>query len=203
MIPVCQNLPTSISGKSMDSCSINSFSDLVIYARKLIVRQRLDEIVRNLALELNKKFFYSKLECIVLMNGAYQLVSDLSKWITVPCIINFQRVSRYENDIPTKEIKGLHIPLLSTDNRPVLVIDDVFDEGVTLVEVITFLKTHFPKRSIYSLVLLNKDKHRDVSYVPDFIGTTIKDVYVFGYGMDLSLQWRHLPEVWEVTSMKQ
>lgn len=184
----------------MTSHAINSFADLTIYAKKLVTRQKLDEIIKSLALKIDKKFFYSKLECVVLMNGAYQLVSDLSKWLTVPCIMNFQRVSRYENDTPSKELQTVNIPLFSTDNRPVLVIDDVFDEGVTLFEVVSSLERLYPSRVIYGLVLLNKERKRSVTYVPEFIGMTIKDTYVFGYGMDLSHQWRHLPEIWEVIS---
>ena len=179
---------------------INTFSDLIVYAKKLLPQKQLETTVKELALEVDKRFFHSKLECIILMNGAYQLVSDLSKWLTVPCIMNFQKVSRYENDVPSKELNSIQIPVLSEDNRPILVIDDVFDEGITLSEVVYTLRKLNPTRHVYSLVLLAKDKHRKVTYVPDFIGMTIKDVYVFGYGMDLSEKWRHLPEVWEVTS---
>lgn len=186
----------------MTSHAIHSFSDLSIYARKLITRQKLDAVIKTLALEIDKRFFFSKLECIVLMNGAYQLVSDLSKWMSIPIILNFQRISRYENDSPSKSLDDINIPLLSTDNRPVLVIDDIFDEGITLYEVVKSLRSKNPSRTIYTLVLLNKDKPRNIDFKPDFIGLTIKDVYVFGYGMDLSLKWRHLPEIWEVISTK-
>ena len=177
---------------------INTFSDLLVHAKKLVHRKKLDEVITTLAIEVDKQFFMSKLECVVLMNGAYQLTSDLSKLLTVPSMMNFQRVSRYQNDRPTGEISSIDIKLLSNDNRPVLVIDDIFDEGITLYNVVNSLTIENPTREIYSLVLLNKDKERSISYLPDFIGLTIKDVYVFGYGMDLSEKWRHLPEIWVV-----
>jgi len=181
---------------------IENFSDLQVYAKKLVTTRQLDDLVKTLALEVDKQFFYSKLECIVLMNGAYQLVSDLSKWLTVPSIINFVKISRYQDDKPTGCLSNIHIPLLAKDGRPLLVIDDVFDEGITLYEVVKSLQLNNPERRVYSLVLFNKRKVRGITYKPDFVGSEIEDTYIFGYGMDLSTHWRHLPEVWEVTSPK-
>lgn len=179
---------------------IDTFADLQVKAKKLISRKELESIIKTLALEIDKRFQYSCLECVVLMNGSYQLAADLSKLLTVPSIMNFQRISRYENNCPSKSLGSINIPLISKDNRPLLVIDDVFDEGITLESVMISLKQQNPTRDVYSLVLLSKKKSRTINYVPNFVGTTIDDVYIFGYGLDLSLKWRHLPEIWEVLS---
>jgi hypoxanthine phosphoribosyltransferase len=78
--------------------------------------------------------------------------------------------------------------------RDVLVIDDIFDMGHTLVEVIAQLAKHAP-RSIRSAVLLRKTGRSEVAIEPDYVAFDIPDEFVVGYGLDYEDRYRNLPYV--------
>jgi hypoxanthine phosphoribosyltransferase len=82
--------------------------------------------------------------------------------------------------------------LLDVADRDVLLIDDIFDTGHTLVEVIAALKELRP-RSVRSAVLLRKAARQEVDFTPDFIGFEIPDEFVVGFGLDYRDLYRNLP----------
>ena len=78
--------------------------------------------------------------------------------------------------------------------RHVLLIDDIFDTGHTLLEVISLLGEHRP-RSIRSAVLVLKHGKQQVQIRPEYVGFEIPDVFVVGYGLDYNDEYRHLPYI--------
>ena len=77
-------------------------------------------------------------------------------------------------------------------DRDVLLVDDIFDTGHTLVEVVAKMRELQP-RSVRSLVLFRKEGRQQVQYEPDFVGFRIPDEFVVGYGLDYEDAYRHLP----------
>ena len=77
-------------------------------------------------------------------------------------------------------------------DRDVLLVDDIFDTGVTLSQVVERLRDFKPK-SVRSAVLLRKNGRQEVDYVPDFIAFEIPDEFVVGYGLDYEDMYRNLP----------
>ena len=83
-------------------------------------------------------------------------------------------------------------------DRVVLVIDDIFDEGVTLKAIVEHLR-QTGARAVHSAVLVDKQHDRKVpDFTVDFIGLTVVDRYVFGCGMDYHEYWRNLPAIYAI-----
>jgi hypoxanthine phosphoribosyltransferase len=78
--------------------------------------------------------------------------------------------------------------------RDVLLVDDIFDTGHTLVEVMKKMRAYEPA-SLRSAVLLRKNGRQEVDYTPDFIGFEIPNEFVVGYGLDYHDLYRNLPEI--------
>ena len=174
------------------------FSELIEFGYPLFTQQQIKLAVLRLARQLSEDLT-SPIECVILMNGAYQLASDLSKVLSNKAVFNFMRISRYQHDTPGElDFRQLQQLKLISSAKEVLIIDDVYDEGITLTRVLNTLQHNYPDRVFKTLVLIKKERQQ--TYNPDYIGFTINpELYLFGYGMDLDNQWRHLPEVWVKT----
>lgn len=108
------------------------------------------------------------------------------------------RVARYGHAMTGGELRWIARPACQLRGRHVVVIDDVFDEGLTLEAVLRECRDAGARRTT-SLVLV--DKRRDPSAGtarPDLVGLVAGDEYLFGGGMDHHGRWRHLPDIWGV-----
>jgi hypoxanthine phosphoribosyltransferase len=114
----------------------------------------------------------------------------------IPFEIGTIHTSTYEENVSTGNVKiRSHSLPYCMKERTVLLIDDIFDKGLTLSFLHSHIKNFWKAKEVYSAVLLNKDVKKETDYRPNFIGRNIPDVFVFGMGMDVSGLWRGLPEV--------
>ncbi len=114
----------------------------------------------------------------------------------MPFEIGYIHTSTYKENVSTGNVKIIsHSLPYSMKEKTVLLIDDIFDKGLTLSAIHSQIKNFWKAKAVYSAVLLNKDVKKETDYKPNFIGRTIPDVFVFGMGMDVSGLWRGLPEV--------
>jgi hypoxanthine phosphoribosyltransferase len=97
------------------------------------------------------------------------------------------------------ELHWKALPQLALLDRTVLVVDDILDEGHTLQAILNAIKAQGAEQ-VYTAVLLDKQHERKANpdYKPDFVGLTIPDRYVFGYGMDYKEYWRNAPGIYAV-----
>ncbi len=110
------------------------------------------------------------------------------------------RVGRYGDAMTGGELRWLDRPKCRLDGRHVVVVDDIFDEGVTLEAVIDACRLA-GARQVTSLVLVRKRHQRSAGRLPpDLVGIEADDLYLFGAGMDHQGKWRHLPDIWGVPS---
>ncbi len=130
---------------------------------------------------------------IVVINGALIFAADLMRSITVPVRLDCMRVSSYDEEIGEGDRPEI-IDMLRLDlrGRHVLVVDDVFDTGQTLKKVHHAVRKLKPA-SLRHCVLLEKSGRCEVNMRPDFIGFSINDEFVVGYGLDFAEQYRNLP----------
>lgn len=114
----------------------------------------------------------------------------------IPFEIGYIHTSTYKENVSTGNVKILsHSLPYYMKEKTVLLIDDIFDKGLTLSFLHSHIKNFWKAKEVYSAVLLNKDVKKETDYRPNFIGRNIPDVFVFGMGMDVSGFWRGLPEV--------
>jgi hypoxanthine phosphoribosyltransferase len=166
--------------------------------KPLISRRKIHKRVKELGREISANLTGSPLTILALMDGAYCFVADLAREIDQPDItLRFIRATSYGRRIVSSgQVKLEEMPDLR--GRTVLIVDDILDTGRTLQAA----KKALGDTTVYTCVLLNKPMRRvpDGLQIADFIGFTIPDVFVVGYGLDLDGHYRHLPDIHKVIS---
>ena len=157
----------------------------------LVTATEIHQSIDRLAEEINRREEGRPLTVIAVMTGSIIFLADLVRKLNMPLRIGViqarsyagtQRGSLSMNSDMLPEVAG----------RDVLVIDDIFDTGHTLIEVLGLLGELQP-RSIRTAVLVFKQGKQLVSLRPDYVGFEIPDVFVVGYGLDYDDAYRNLP----------
>jgi len=129
------------------------------------------------------------------LNGSVVLVADLIRVIDIPHQIGFIRASSYRGETTVPGQLTVNTDLIPTiADRDVLLVDDIFDTGRTMVKLLDVLSQKKPA-SIRTAVLLWKQGRQEVEISPDYHGFQIPDVFVVGYGLDYNDDYRHLPQI--------
>jgi hypoxanthine phosphoribosyltransferase len=129
------------------------------------------------------------------MGGAAVFTGQLLPQLTFPLEFGAIEVTRYNNDIQGRDIAWRLAPRDNVRDRTVLVVDDILDEGITLAAIRKKL-TEMGARKFYSAVFCEKDLGREKPVQADFVGVTVPNRYVFGFGMDAYGLWRNLPAIY-------
>ncbi|MGB3368260.1 MAG: hypoxanthine phosphoribosyltransferase [Acidaminobacteraceae bacterium] len=133
---------------------------------------------------------------ISLLKGSFIFAADLVRHISVPTRIEFMTTSSYghgeESTGSVKVVQDLNID--SLEDFDVLIVDDITDSAVTMTGVIKHLMAKNPK-SIKSCVLLDKPSRRKVAYEADYVGFTIPDMFIVGYGLNYGDYMRNVDHV--------
>lgn len=137
-------------------------------------------------------------ECVVLgiMLGGLIPTARLSALLSGDYEMDYCQVSRYRGATRGGDLEWLQAPRTALKGKTVLLIDDIYDEGITLEYVVNACRELGATRVI-SVVLVRKRHARAVgSIMPDHVGLEVDDRYVFGCGMDYRHRWRHLPAIY-------
>ena len=163
--------------------------------RILIEKERIDEINKKLGALISKDYEGKKLLLVSVLKGSVVFLADLMREISVPCNIDFMVVSSYGAGVKTsgvvKIIKDLDTKL---DGYDVLIVEDILDSGLTLSYLVDILKCRNPN-SVKICTFLDKPERRIADIKADYIGETVPDAFIVGYGLDYDEYYRNLPYV--------
>jgi hypoxanthine phosphoribosyltransferase len=152
--------------------------------------------MKEIAVQLHADYSDQEITIVMIMKGAICLVADLIRLLHLPCSIEIIQCSSYgQKGAERGHLTLLGLEKLHLKDKNVLVIDDIFDSGVTLSTVVDHLQEKNPK-SLKSLVLLSKNVPRKTAYVPDYVLFDIEDRFVVGFGLDYKEHYRGLPGVY-------
>ena len=129
------------------------------------------------------------------MGGGVVFSGQLLPKLHFPLEFDYVHVTRYRGQTRGGELEWLVRPRSNVAGRVVLVIDDILDEGKTMVAIRKWLRDHDAK-AVYTAVLADKVLKVEKPLQADFVGVTVPDRYVFGYGMDVHDAWRNLPAIY-------
>lgn len=129
------------------------------------------------------------------MGGAAVFTGRLLPLLAFPLEFGAIEVTRYNNDTQGRDITWRLPPRDNVRDRTVLVVDDILDEGVTLAAIRAKLE-EMGARKVYAAVFADKDIGRAKPAHADFVGVTVPNRYVFGFGMDAYGLWRNLPAIY-------
>jgi len=160
----------------------------------LVTEQEIRERVEVLGQEISESYAdVDELTVIAIINGAVLFTADLIRHIDLPVRLDCMRVASYRNDTnPVRTADIIDMLRLDLEDAHVLIIDDVLDTGHTCKRVIEEIKKLNPA-SVKFGVLLEKEGRREVEFGADFVGFSIPDKFVVGYGLDFAEQYRQLP----------
>ncbi|WP_295164642.1 hypoxanthine phosphoribosyltransferase [uncultured Buchnera sp.] len=170
----------------------------------IISEKELDIRVRELGNEITKKYKKSKNKIILiaLLRGSFVFIADLCRRIKIEHEIDFMTTSSYGRGmISTGDVKIIKDLDEDIYNKNVLIVEDVIDSGKTLSKVLGILKLRNPK-SLSICTLLDKPECREVNINIDFIGFSIPDEFIVGYGIDYAQSYRYLPYIGKVIFKK-
>ncbi len=160
----------------------------------LLTEQQLHEGVSRLAREVNEYYGEQPLTIIGVLTGSVVLLADLIRQLTMPLRVGVIQASSYRGGTKRGPLTINSELMLDVEGRDVLLVDDIFDTGNTLQEVVALVDELRPK-SIRSVVLLRKAGRQKVRVQPDFVAFKIPDEFVVGYGLDYRDAYRNLPYV--------
>jgi hypoxanthine phosphoribosyltransferase len=151
--------------------------------------------VKQLAAKLTEVYGERPVTIVAILTGSLVLLADLIRELEMPLRAALVQAHRSRTpDEPSEDLKLTEALLPNLKDRDVLVIDDIFDTGHTLVEVLAQLLTHEPA-SLRSAVLMRKTGRSEVPIQPDYVMFEIPDEFVVGYGLDYEDRFRNLPYV--------
>ena len=163
--------------------------------RVLLSEDEIRETVRELGGKITADYKNSNLMLVTVLKGAVVFLADLMRQIDVPAEIDFMVVSSYGSGVKSsgvvKIVKDLDVPLAGKD---ILIVEDILDSGLTLSYIKELLESRGP-RSIRIATLLDKPSRRKVDLQADYIGFSVPDEFVIGYGLDYDEKYRNLPYI--------
>jgi hypoxanthine phosphoribosyltransferase len=132
---------------------------------------------------------------IGILKGAFIFMADLIRCLSIPCRVDFVRLASYGAGatssgkvVMTKDIET------SIKDREILIVEDIVDSGLTLTFLVNWLQERNP-RSIKVCALLDKRARRQVDFEADYVGFTVDDGFIVGYGLDFDEKARFLPDI--------
>lgn len=162
----------------------------VLYSREQIA-SRVVEMGAQIARDLKGE----KLVMVGVLKGAAIFLSDLARAVEVDTTFDFVAVSSYgkgqRSSGAVKLIKDLDEPI---EGKNVLIVEDILDTGLTLTFLRKIFSQHRPK-SLRIAALLDKPSRRIEQIEADYVGFSIPNLFVIGYGMDYAERYRNLPDI--------
>ena len=178
----------------------NKAKQILENAELIYTAAEIQESIDQLAHEINVKLSNTSTPVIVIpiMNGGLILSGQLITRLKFPVEIDYLHATRYRNTTSGSDLQWKVKPQNSLENRILLIIDDIFDEGHTMQSVVEYCRSE-NAANVYSAVLVEKEHPRDKAAIKsDFIGMVVEDRYVFGFGMDYKGYHRNLNAIYAV-----
>ncbi|WP_427978922.1 hypoxanthine phosphoribosyltransferase [Agarivorans sp.] len=166
---------------------------------EMISEQEIAQRVAAIGKEINSKFSSDrKLVLIGLLRGSCIFLSDLARQIDRKLTLDFMTVSSYGSSmVSTRDVRVLKDLDDDIKDCDVIIVEDIIDTGNTLSKVRDMLALREP-HSVSICTLLDKPSRREVDVPVDWVGFTIPDEFVIGYGLDFDQYYRNLPYVGKV-----
>ena len=161
----------------------------------LISEEEVEKKVLELAERINRDYEGKRLKLICILKGSVFFTCELAKRLTIPVTLDFMSVSSYGNEkVSSGRVKIVKDLDESIADEDILVIEDIIDSGNTLRYLLDLLGSRNPA-SMKLCTLLDKPDRRVTNVNVDYVGFTIPDKFVVGYGLDYEQKYRNLPYI--------
>lgn len=165
----------------------------------LFTQDEIKRAVARLAAEIRKDYHGKQPLLVGILKGSFIFMADLIRQLELPVEVDFVELSSYgtgtESSGKVKVIQGLETPI---KGRDVLVIEDIVDTGITFTFLLDYLQEKRPA-SVRLCALTDKPSRRQVPVTIDYLGFTVPDKFIVGYGIDWDEKFRYLSDICFIT----
>ena len=161
--------------------------------RILISEEEIQKKVAEMGKKISQDFRDKDPLFVGVLKGCFIFMADLFREVTIPGSVDFMAVSSYGNGTSTTGAVKINKDLSQDiENRDVIIVEDILDSGVTLSYLTKYLQNRKPS-SICIATLLDKPARRRADVQAKYVGFTVPDAFVVGYGLDYAEKYRNLP----------
>jgi len=161
----------------------------------LVSRDQIAKTVTRLALEINRDYQGKQPLLISVLKGSFVFMADLIRQLDLPLELDFVKLASYgaarESSGKVRVFQGVKTPV---KGRDVLVIEDIVDTGITISFLLDYLDKKRPA-SLKLCALTDKPSRRRVTVPIDYLGFSVPNKFIVGYGLDCDEKFRNLPHI--------
>ena len=164
--------------------------------RTLISEQDIHARIHSLAAEIERDYPDGEgIHLVAILKGGFMFMADLVRAMSERVTMDFMAVSSYgKSTTSSGQVRVLKDLDSNVEGRNIILVEDIVDTGLTLHYLQELLRARAPK-SLRTACLLSKPSRRKVEVEVDYIGFTIDDHFVVGYGLDYGEKYRNLPHI--------
>jgi hypoxanthine phosphoribosyltransferase len=161
----------------------------------LLSSDQLQDRIREMAREIERDHPEGDVHLVGVLKGGFMFMADLVRAMNGKVTLDFMALSSYgKGSKSSGEVRVMKDLDYGLEGRRVVIVEDIVDTGLTLTYLQDILRARAP-RSLRTACLLSKPSRRKVDVVVDYVGFTIEDRFVVGYGLDYAEQYRNLPYI--------
>lgn len=161
--------------------------------RTLISAEDIARRVRELGAQISQDFAGEKIILVCVLKGSFVFTADLARAIDGNVSVEFLGVRSYGDETESSGVVQITQDLTrSIEDEHVIVVEDIVDTGLTIAHLLDLFRTRKPA-TVKVCALLHKPARTKIEVPIDYLGFTIEDKFVVGYGLDWAQRYRHLP----------
>lgn len=182
-----------LDGFSSAACGATRRAMTEAIVRPMITAEQIAERVRELGAQISKDYGDRRLVLVCVLKGSFVFTADLARAISAQLRIEFLGVRSYGEGTSSSGIVQItHDLSRSIEGEDILVVEDIVDTGLTIAHLLELLRTRKPA-SLKVCALLHKPARTRVEVPIHYLGFTIEDKFVVGYGLDWAERYRNVP----------
>jgi len=182
----------------MSTLSNSQLREVSASARCIYSESQVEAALDEMAAAITRNLEDSNPISLSVMNGALIVTAKLATRLHFPLQLDYLHVTRYRGNTCGGDLDWKCYPSLSLQDRAVLVVDDILDEGATLECVVSYCKQGGASEVLTAVLVEKLHEHKLSSIEADFVGLQVDDYYIYGYGMDYKGYFRNLPGIYAI-----
>lgn len=185
-----------------ESLTLDQLNQIMADADLLKSKEDIEGALEQLADDITKRLSTSQPVVYSIMNGGLIFAGKLLPLLQFPLEVGYMHATRYRGDTEGQtELQWQALPSCPMEGRTVLILDDIFDEGNTLAEVVEACKAQGAKEVITAVMITKLHERKNTELQVDFSGLDVEDRYLFGFGMDYRGYWRNADGIYAVKGL--
>lgn len=164
--------------------------------RVYLTHEEIQQRTKQLGVQISKDFKDKKPIFIGVLNGAYIFLADLMRHVSIPCEVDFMKLSSYGDEkVSSGEVHDLKEINADIKGRNIILVEDIIDTGLSMKYLIEKLKRYEPA-SLTVATMLHKSEATKYDVQIDYVAFNIPNLFVLGYGLDYAQEGRNLAQIY-------